>query len=498
MTNFSNIKKPLAESLICVFVFMIAAHWLMSINEYFLHDAINASNTLDDNEFQVTLGRFLQPVYRFLRGNTTRPWLITILASVFLSLSVYIISKLADFKKRISLILISGIFATNTTMSLSYASYIAWVDIYMLAMLFAVIATYFWQKYRYGFLIGAPFICLSMGLYQSYISVAVALMMLLCIKQLLDAKPCSAVLKRGLCGIAMIFIGGALYYGVHSSVLAITGIHESGGYNSIGRLSEFTEMGVIHQLKSTYISFIYELRGIIGGAETLYLILLALISISSLCLLVCIIKKRSIAKGSVLLIAVLLVLFPFGSNCIRFVSVSAFHELMTFGCFTVYLLPVILMEEEPRWGHRCIISGAIIAIILCNIVFANTLYRQREAAYKETARVMDELVDYIEAQPGFVHGKMKIVFIGYLYNENRDPSYDGLANSMLYDNRLLGVTYLASYYSYLDKIMHYDYVHLSYGEGNALRELPQIADMPAYPADGCCMIVGDAILVKLS
>lgn len=497
MANISKIKKPLLESFICVFVFMLATHWIMAFHEYFLHDALYAVNTLGDNRFQTGLGRYLQPVYRFIRGNDTIPWLITILASVFLSLSVYIISKLFAFKKRISLILISGIFATNTTMLFSYASYIPWVDIYMLTLLFAVIAVYFCQKYRFGFLVGSVFVCLSLALYQSYITVTVALFMLLCIKRLIGGESCGKVVGFGLKGIATIILGGVLYWGSYKLVLALTGIVESKGYNSVWRLSEILEMGIPYQLKSAYISFIYELRGIIGGAETLYLLLLAIIAVSSLCLLVSLIMERRLQKGSVLLIAVLILLLPLGANCIRFLSVSAYHELMAFGCFTVYLLPVILMEEEPKWGHRCIISGAIAAIILCNIVFAYRLYRQREYTYNETARVMDELVDYIESQPGFVHGKTKIVFLGWLVNEHPDPQYDGLANSMLYDNNILGVTYYATYYSYMKNIMHYDYAYITNDDANVLRALPEVAAMPSYPADGCCLIIGDAIVVKL-
>ncbi len=498
MANISNIKKPLLESFICVFVLMLVTHWIMAFHEYFLHDALYAVNTLADNSFQIGLGRYLQPVYRFIRGNDTIPWLITLLASVFLSLSVYIISKLLDFKKRISLILISGIFATNTTMSLSYSSYIPWVDIYMLSMLFAVIAVYFCLKYRFGFVFGSVFICLSLALYQSYISVAVGLFMLLCIKRLIDGKRCGDVVRFGLKGIATVLLGGALYWGSYKLILALSGVAESNAYNSLSHLSSFSEVGVFLQLRYAYTAFVHELCGIIGGAEILFPLLLAIISVCSICLLVSLIMKRKLQKASVLLIAVLILLFPLGANCIRFVSASVYHELMAFGCFTVYLLPIMLTEEEPEWGHRCIISGAIAAIILCNIVFAYRLYRQREYTYSETARVMDELVDYIESQPGFVHGETKIVFLGGLANEHPDPQYDGIANSTLYNNNTLGVTYYATYYSYLENIMHYDYAYISNDDATALRTLPEVAAMPSYPADGCCLIIGDAIIVKLS
>ena len=56
----------------------------------------------------------------------------------------------------------------------------------MMALLLAAFAVYLWKSFDKGFLYGIIPICLSLGFYQSYVSVAITLILLYLIMQLLN------------------------------------------------------------------------------------------------------------------------------------------------------------------------------------------------------------------------------------------------------------------------------------------------------------------------
>lgn len=492
-----NVKHPLTEAFLYTIIFTLIAHRIMIFGHYYLHDALFAINSLADNAHQISIGRFLQPVYRFIRGNSSIPWLIGVLATVFLSLSVYITSELVGLKRRLSLLLLSGIFAVNTTLAFSYSSYIPWVDIFMLSLLFSVLAVYFQRKGRFGFLVGAIFVFLSLTLYQSYITVTLALIMLLSIKELLCRANPLVVIKSCVKGIAMLILGALTYFLMAKLVCIITGTPESGDYNSLFSINDLFCTDISELVFDCYRKFKYELCNIIGGAENLLSLVFAIISLCSLLLVFLIAKKRTLPCSSIILTAVLLLLFPLGANCVYILSPSLFHELMAFGCFTFYLLPLILTEEYPKTPFRSIVSIALLTVIVVSVIFANRLYDQRKYAFEATATVMEDIVECIENQEAYEYGKTQIVFVGQINNPTPDSRFEGLSNSRLFNNSSYAVTYHGTYYAYLKYIMHYDYAYIDNSEAEYFRSLPEVEAMPKYPNDGCCLVIDNVIIVKL-
>ena len=72
--RMSNSHKSvyLCVCLCAVTVFYLICHLFILMNPSYSHDALLVVSETD-NAHQIALGRFLQPIYRAIRGNVTAP-----------------------------------------------------------------------------------------------------------------------------------------------------------------------------------------------------------------------------------------------------------------------------------------------------------------------------------------------------------------------------------------------------------------------------------------
>lgn len=160
-------KKLLINCLFFTFLFGLLAYAFIFFNPSFSHDSLAITQEFDDR-WQISLGRFMQPIYRMIRGYVTAPWLLGFLSLIFIAFAVYFIIKIFEIQNKYSLIIICGLLATNTTLTFLYATFAPWGDVHALAFLLSVCSVYFWLKYKYGFLLGAILLGISLALYQNY------------------------------------------------------------------------------------------------------------------------------------------------------------------------------------------------------------------------------------------------------------------------------------------------------------------------------------------
>ncbi len=97
-------------------------------------------------------------------------WPISLL---WLSAGISLLVALLDVKSRVAIALICGILSTNAVLSVSFATYLSWCDIYTLSFLLSVFSVYILRRFKFGFLIGAIPLAAVLALYQSYLETAV-------------------------------------------------------------------------------------------------------------------------------------------------------------------------------------------------------------------------------------------------------------------------------------------------------------------------------------
>lgn len=247
--------KLLTYIFVCVFVFGFAAHAYRFFNPLFSHDSMDLF--ANSTQWRIAIGRYLEPVYILIRGNLSAPFLIGLFAMIWVSLAAYMVVKLFDIQSGWVIALTCGILVTNSTFTLSNASYLPWLDVFMMGNLLAVLSVWIFVKYRYGFIWGALPLMLSVALYQSCVQIAVILLLIWMVMRLLAGEKAGAVVGSGIKELVMLALGMALYFAIYKLLLALFGISAANAINSTASVGNYGDTNLLKLLAYTAAYTVY-------------------------------------------------------------------------------------------------------------------------------------------------------------------------------------------------------------------------------------------------
>ena len=139
------LRLSAAATLVSGFV----CHGSRWLNAAFSGDATLVSQA-GEEAYQISLGRFLQPVWWRVRGTVTAPFLIGLFCLLFLALSGALTARILRLKSRGSVVLACGVLTASETLGLANATYLPWSDVYMLSLFLALSGAYL-SLYGEGF-----------------------------------------------------------------------------------------------------------------------------------------------------------------------------------------------------------------------------------------------------------------------------------------------------------------------------------------------------------
>lgn len=364
--------RLLIKCLLSVFVFGIAAHAYAFLNPLFSHDSMTALVAdAAETRHKITLGRFLVPLYRGMtHGSFSQPWLIGLFALMWISLSVWLTVRMLRLNGMPAIALCAGLFTANVTVTAMTATYIYELDADMFALLTAVLAAYCWHgNSKKGLIVGMLLTAATLALYQSYISVTITLIIILCILDILNCRRSSGeILVRGLKGVLMLAVGAAGYLVLIKSVTVISGVSLSTDkYNSLTNMSHLLESPLPGQLVGMYVHFAetfcdYALQ-YSGYPRILMLAVHVLLLAIALPACLRILISRRIKVVGKLMLAGLVILLPAAMNFSHFL-LGGSHSLMHYAFIFVYLLIllVVLHDADLRKAEKPACSAMSVQI----------------------------------------------------------------------------------------------------------------------------------------
>lgn len=497
---------------ICNMLFGMAAHGYCYFNLSYSHDSLMVYQR--DIQWQITLGRFLQPAYLWFRGQIYTPFLVGVFSLIYLSISVYLVVKILNLKSKISMILICGILSTNATLTFANATFLPWVDIFMLSLLLSVLSVYMFQKYKSGFFTGAVFLSLSLALYQSYFQVAVLLFMILTVKKIFDGLSTKDVLLTGIKALLTLFLGLLIYYTALKIVLYGMDLELANSYNGIADVGNYSNVSIKALIYNTYL---YVLRYYFHP-ETYHSHFIAILNIIIFilsCLLICrFVFIKRISKWNYVLLIALMSLMPFGMNIIFFISKGMEHSLMIFSFFFLYIFVIMILElygndkvmvvgntkeENGLLMIRVSLTLFLGFIILNNNIFSNQVYLKKDLEYQATLSVMSRIIDRIEQTEGYLVDETPVAIVGTLNSSVLSKARDGfLELTGVGMDGNYSVTYYSTYNWYLNNVLGYPINLMNEKQAEKYAQMEEVKTMPAFPAKGSCMMIGEALVVKLS
>lgn len=507
--KFKRNKKWLFLSLLAVFLWGILAHGYGFMHDSFSHDSLNEFNGANGgNAWKIQLGRFVIPVYKAVfRTDLTLPWLVGILSLLWIGLAVFLVIRIFKIESKVLVFLIAGIFTANLTVAATSATYMHDFDCDMFALLCSVLAMYFWRNVRRGGLLGAIFVAISLGIYQSYLSVTIVLVMFVCILDLLNGEKFKSVFCKGLKAVGMILLGGGIYFAAMQVVLAFTGLElASGDYNSLGNLLELTPRSILSLTYCAYLDCYARLVSTISPYPavlvkgSVWLMFLA----AAAAVLAGLWNKRMGVLEKLLCIA-LVVLLPLGMNLIYILAGGEVHDLMVYAVWLFYLLVLLLLDWLGKHcnGKSKPLSGLCMVLIFVllygNVQTANALYLKKDMEQDAFLSLMTRVVYKMEECDEYEPGQTPVVFVGNSDQLNGSISgfekYSEITGA--WDAETANMTEDFRCRTYFQYVLNNPALIASGSVWEGMQTDSRVSEMPCYPSDGCIAMIDGVLVVKL-
>ena len=375
---------------------------------------------------------------------------------------------------------------------------------YGIALLLAVLAAWALQGQRFGLLISALCTALSLGIYQAYVPVTVTLLVLVLLRQALEARTeAKKLLIRGLYFCAALIVGVLLYFVFLKISLAVyhTALSDYQGVDNMGRIS----LGALPKLIRRAVGDLcklplYDYCGLanIGLLKLAYVVLAGVSGVLGVCLVVTRVKKPGLLVMTLLLCAALPVALNF---VVIMCPDTLIYTLMVYSFALIPCIPMMLLEvfPEDKGGKGKAIAAKITAVTVAAMIFSygyydNVNYTAMYYANRQVENYWGTLVAQVRMTQGFDTEK-EWALIG------------SISDPLLQNGWMDGVTYggnrftedLLNQYSrlaWVNNYVGYKIPAASEETVAALAASDAVKAMPCWPNQGSIQVIGDTVVIK--
>lgn len=483
------------------FLFGLLAYGYGFTNKLVNHDEVSSLFTKGAT---VTSGRWGLGALDSIFPNYSMPWIYGLITVLLIALSVCILIRMFQIRNRLLQVLLSGSIVAFPSL-IGLFGYMFTSSSFALAFFLAVFAASMVQPLqKWKALLGLGCLVLSLSIYQSYISVAAGLLVLILIQQLLQGEDSRTVLVRGVCFVLFLILALGLYYLGTQVVLRLTG-NVLNGYAS-GNLA-FSLSSVLNGVVLAYSSFFrFFAESYLGLIPTGFSRILHLLLLGSILILFLLQLLRTAGKqpGQAALLMLLLIVLPLAVNCMYMITtVESIHTLVMYGFVAVYILAVVLADHyltglDSHWlsGVCLNVLTAVMALsITVNIYVANQAYLHLHLRYENASAFYTSLIADIKLTPGFDENT-KLAIIG----DYQQPEYYSRQFEQIH--AITGIygfvpdSYSKNYF--MEYYTGFPIPFASDEEIRQIQETPEFESMAVYPYYGSLQKFGDILVVKLS
>ena len=498
MLNFwHHYRLPFCSS----FLFGLLAYGYTFTNKLINHDE---ASSLFTKGATVTSGRWGLGALDSIFPNYSMPWIYGLMTVLFISLCVCLLISIFDIKKQLLQVLLSGSILVFPSL-IGLFGYMFTSSSFALSFLLSVISVALvqrLQKWRIPFALAA--LVLSLSIYQSYISVAASLLVLILIQQLIRGEKSGTILIRGICYVLFLVTALALYYLGTQVVLRLTGTVLNTYASekialSVSSILQGSALAYTNFLQFFTMSFL----GLIPTAfsRTLHGILAFSLIALLLPQLFVIVRKQIDAA---ILLVLLAAVFPLAINCMYLITTpDSIHTLVLFSFISVYILAVVLADfylerydsSRISWIVLNILTTVMALIIVVNIYVANQASLHLQLRYENASAFYTSLIADIKLTPGFDENT-KLAIIG----DYQQPEY--YVNQFEHIHGITGVYgFVPDSYSKNYFMEYYSGFPIAFASDQEIQQIlsaPEFDAMAVYPYYGSLQKIGDILVVKLS
>lgn len=450
----------------------------------------------------ISSGRWFLQLLSCVFPNFDMPWIYGIISIFLFTLSACIIIKIFDIKNRVLQGLVGALVisfpAITGTLGFMFTS-----TSYAVALLLIVVGFDLFKEPKFSCktVIGIVFMSLSMGIYQSYLSVAASFAVLYLAKMVFDKESDTKdIIISGVRIFVFMLFASALYFLTMKLSLLIT----KTGFNSHAQ----NYMGGNESLKSKVVAmvtlyfneYIFGGNGITIGLFSKILHILCFVFVAAF-VVAWLFKKEKISKKIIMIL--LAGTFPIANNCLMLiVNTGAIHTIAKFSYISIYLLVIIIIEKQIRESEkkfftlfREAVSVALAVIVCINVYVANEAYLEYYLRYENMYSYFTQMVTQVKMQPNYT-SESKVAIVGKngeklnLYNVFGDLCQISFIGAMEPD--------MYSRDEFIKYFIGFENELVPRKEINKyIVETDEFKEMPNYPDSGSIRTIGDYIVVKV-
>lgn len=416
---WNRISKTDKYAFFCGFAFCIAVNLFVYTNTCFVHDSIQLFNESDG----IANGRLLVGPLMSLFNKMQLPWLIGFVSSLIMGLIIVYLAKVFYITNRLYIALLAGIVVTSDTIVASHA-YFGSLYIFFLSLLLAVMAVHYADVKKYGYIISAGLLCISIFMYQAYLATAICLFIFKLIRAVLKKD---SGIKENLLLIAkyasITVVSTVVYFAVWRLVLFLSHSQTVSYYAYNGLEKGFSLTDIIMNFGYSCAATVEQIAGI--TTYGFYPLCIVTAALSVLCAVLLFAAKKS--KVNQLFTAVYVVAYLYSANIMFLFSGSVVYALTVFASVLPLAALLSVIDDGEIVGSlrgKQIINWS--ASVLCAVlifgqaVYANTAYLKIKVNYDNAWSFATRIVDRLEQTEGFDENS-NIVLLG---EASRQTEYD--------------------------------------------------------------------------
>lgn len=514
-------KKTLGKSFLYTFIIGFFAHGYAFANFQPSHDSLSEIiSTTNVMEWKIQLGRYLKPVYDLIFGSfSALPWSNGIFALIWLSIAVYFMVEVLEFRKDIHIIFISGIMVTNLSVISLIATYSQDLASDMCALAISMFGTYLWKKYtmdikdgefsKKQLLIVLPVgfcVTLSLALYQAFLCVFVTMVLIVSVLRCLNSEnwKLTKIWISDFLACGSVIVGGIIYYVFMKLITHLTNVSlNQQNYNSVSNTWSNTESisGRIISCLKQFFSMFFKMSGYSCSSKILQFINVIFLLLGCLFLIIVFVNlfKKKIPLGYGFSLLFFIFLLPFSMNGIRLLNTEV-HVLTMYAFWFSYILVIAMAFECSKIKENKYIEKIILVLLFCvmliNVQTANVCYVKKTTEQEATLSLMTRVVDRIDDLDGYVAGVTPVVFIGYPSQYLMDYDLFNEVSSLtgLWHNS--PITYYSIYNQYFKTIMKVNINIVRESVANETVGEEFIKNMPEFSKKESICIKDGIVIVK--
>ena len=506
----TKVKKEYKFAFVSTFLMAMLIHMYKFVNTLPNHDSVynyySDQNILGSGRWALSWACGISSYYDL-------PWIIGLLSCMFIALTVVVIVALFKLKNPVLIGLIGALLASSPATTETFF-FLFTADGYMIAMFLGALAVYYTrigETRKSRWLLSGLCICVSCGIYQSYVPFALLLAVCYFIDVLMDDRHSKQQCMKWIL-LQVIVYGASLaaYFVIWKLCMRLSGTvaNDYQGISEVGKISAGLLVNGLKQAVETTVRYFVQWN-IFEHGLTLYaaLNLLGLGAMGAGLILASWksgLLRRKWALGLVALCLVAMV--PFG--CLwHFASEQVEYRAIMLQCYTLlFVLAAVLFEKWAKPKAKDLVCLLLVLMVFNNALIANISYFYLHFCYERTyAESVEMMIDIHDLQDEYEFDKIAVIGsrIDDLRHENIDPE----------TGKILGVGKFHILSRIMQKSLLFDSVHvrlilnqtydldLEHASGEAyqaLYESQEVREMGSWPANDSMTVIDDILVIKLS